>query len=298
MVYVAVQDQAVGIREGTNSMKIGIVAPSNRIDQSLADRVKAVAVAQFADRPADRQPELVFHPQCFLSSGHFAGSDEERAAAFLDVANDPSVDAVWFARGGYGAGRLLARLESNLTAAARQKTYLGYSDAGNIVAMLLNAGFLDLAHGPMPTDLNRDGGEAAIRRALSWLVDRDPAALEPSVHDGPPAAAFNLTVLSHLIGTPWQPDLAGRVLMVEDVDEQMYRLDRALWQVLSAPGMSTIAGLRLGRCSLIPANDPDFVLDEVAMARDRCAAAGVAFLGQADIGHDAGNRVVPMEQDA
>ena len=279
-------------------MKIGIVAPSNRIDQSLADRVKAVAAAQFADRPADERPELVFHPQCFLSSGHFAGSDAERAEAFLEVANDPSFDALWFARGGYGAGRLLARLEPKLTPAARQKTYLGYSDAGNILAMLLNAGFPNLAHGPMPTDINRDGGEAAIRRALSWLVDRDPAALEPTVTDGTPAAAFNLTVLSHLIGTPWQPDLAGRVLMVEDVDEQMYRLDRALWQVLSAPGVSTIAGLRLGRCCLIPANDPDFVIDEVAMAKDRCAAAGVAYLGRADIGHDAGNRVVPLERDA
>lgn len=279
-------------------MKIGIVAPSNRIDQSLADRVKAVAVAQFADRPADRRPELVFHPQCFLSSGHFAGTDGERAAAFLDVANDPSVDALWFARGGYGAGRLLAQIEPKLAPAAREKTFLGYSDAGNILAMLLNTGFPSLAHGPMPTDINRVDGDAAIRRALAWLVDRDPETLEPSSRDGAPAAAFNLTVLSHLIGTPWQPDLAGRVLMVEDVDEQMYRLDRALWQVLSAPGMNTIAGLRLGRCSLIPENDPDFVLDEMAMVQERCRAAGIPYLGRADIGHDAENKVVPMERDA
>ncbi|MDE0706125.1 MAG: LD-carboxypeptidase [Rhodospirillaceae bacterium] len=275
-------------------MRIAIVAPSNRIDQSLVEWVKAIAAAQFGNRPFAQRPELVFHPQCFLSSGHFAGTDRERAAAFLEVANDPAVDAVWFARGGYGAGRLLPHIEGALGPPALEKTYLGYSDAGNILALLMKAGVPDLAHGPMPTDIRRDGGEAALRRALAWLVDLDPETVEPSARNGAPAVAFNLTVLSHLIGTPWQPDLAGRVLMVEDIDEYMYRLDRALWQVLSAPGMERIAGLRLGRCGEIPENDPDFVLTEEEMARERCAAAGVPYLGRADIGHDAGNKLVPM----
>ena len=275
-------------------MRIAIVAPSNRIDQPLAERVKAIAGERFADRPFARRPELLFHPQCYLSSGHFAGTDRERAGAFLEVANDPAVDAVWFARGGYGAGRLLARVEGRLSRTALEKTYLGYSDAGNLLALLMKAGVANVAHGPMPTDIGRDGGAAAVRRALAWLVDRDPETVEPSARDGVPAAAFNLTVLSHLVGTPWQPDLAGRVLMIEDVDEYMYRLDRGLWQVLSAPGMARIAGLRLGRCGGIPENDPDYVLTEEEMARERCAAAGVAYLGRADIGHDAANKVVPM----
>lgn len=274
--------------------KIAIVAPSTGIDQPLAERVKAIAAAQFAGRPSARRPELRFHPQCFLSSGHFAGTDRERAAAFLEAANDPAVDAVWFARGGYGAGRLLPHIEGALSAAALEKTYLGYSDAGNLLALLMKAGVAGLAHGPMPTDIRRVDGEAALRRALSWLVDRDPETVEPSARGGAPAAAFNLTVLSHLIGTPWQPGLAGRVLMIEDIDEYMYRLDRALWQVLSAPGMDRIAGLRLGRCTGIPENDPDYVLTEEEMARERCAASGVPYLGRADIGHDAANRIVPM----
>lgn len=275
-------------------MKIAIVAPSNRIDQQLAGRVKAVAAAQFADRPAEARPTLEFHPQCFRSSGHFAGPDAERAAAFLEVANDPAVDAVWFARGGYGAGRLLARIAPELSPAARDKACLGYSDAGNILALLMKQGIPRLAHGPMPTDINRDGGEAAIRRALAWLVDRDPGTLEPSTRDGTPAAAFNLTVLSHLTGTPWEPDLSGRVLMVEDIDEHMYRLDRSLWQVLCSEGTREIAGFRLGRCSAIPENDPDFVLNEEEMAKDRCAAAGVTYLGRADIGHDSDNKIVVL----
>jgi len=55
----------------------------------------------------DRTPKIVFHPQCFSSQGHFAGDDETRARAFLDIANDESYDAVWFARGGYGSCRVV-----------------------------------------------------------------------------------------------------------------------------------------------------------------------------------------------
>lgn len=271
------------------TVRIGVIAPGNRLDTSTAEKVKAVA----ADH-AGGQVEILFHDQCFLSSGHFAGDDDTRAAALLDHANDPAIDAIWFARGGYGAGRLLTRILPKLTDAARDKAWLGYSDAGFILAALMGAGFPHLAHGPMVSDINREGGEAAIRRALAWLVDRDKSALEPNVAAGEQAAAFNLTVLTHLIGTPWQPDLAGRVLMIEDVDEHMYRIDRALWQVLSAPGMDQIAGLRLGRISQVPENDPDFVLDEVATVQHRCEEAGKAYLGRADIGHDAGNKVVTL----
>src|SRR4051812_2259152 len=102
-------------------MRIGIVAPSTPIARDAADRVTALA--------AEARPELelVFHPQCFLSHNHFAGSDEVRAAAFLEVANDPAFDALWFARGGYGSCRIAETVLARLTPAARDKIYLGYS---------------------------------------------------------------------------------------------------------------------------------------------------------------------------
>ena len=271
-------------------MRIGVVAPGNRLEPEAAAKVKAVAAEH-----AGAAVEILFHDQCFLSAGHFAGDDDTRATALIEYANDPTIDAIWFARGGYGAGRLLTRILPKLQALARDKAWLGYSDAGFILAALMGQGYPHLAHGPMASDISRAGGEAAVRRALCWLVDRDQAALEPNVQAGERAVAFNLTVLSHLIGTPWQPDLAGRVLMIEDVDEHMYRIDRSLWQVLSAPGMDKLAGLRLGRISEVPENDPDFVLDEVETVQYRCAEAGVPYLGRADIGHDAENKVVALK---
>lgn len=269
--------------------RIGVVAPSGRFEPAVAERVRAVAAAAFPE------VELVVHPQCFLAHGHFAGTDAARIEALVETANDASLDAVWFARGGHGACRVAEAAIARLGPAARAKAWMGYSDAGFLLAGLHRAGFERVAHGPMPQDLAREGGEAAVERALAWLARRDPAALEPSLADDPrPAAAFNLVVLGHLLGTPLEPDLAGHVLMLEEVSEHTYRTDRALFHLTSTPSMRRIAGLRLGRFSEVPANDPDFGQDEEAVARHWCQRSGIPFLGRADIGHDAANRVVPF----
>lgn len=267
-------------------MRIGIVAPSTPVTREAAERVRALAAAHF---PA---AELLFHPQCFLAHKHFAGDDAARAAAFLEVANDPAVDAVWFARGGYGSCRIAQGALAALGPAARGKTYLGYSDAGFLLAGLYKAGF-DAVHGPMPNDVVREGGEAAVLRALAWLTERAEGALEPSLR-GRPAAAFNLTVLSQLLATPLQPDLDGHLLLIEEVSEHLYRIDRALFHVTANPAIGRVAGIAIGRCSLIPDNDPDFGETQEEIARFWCARSGIPFLGTADIGHDAQNRIVPF----
>jgi len=268
-------------------MRIGIVAPSTPILPETADRAAAIASRDFPGA------ELFFHPQCFLSHRHFAGDEPARAAAFLEVANDPACDALWFARGGYGSCRIAEEVLAGLGPAARSKAYLGYSDAGYMLAGLYRAGFGQVAHGPMVGDLRRDGGEAAIVRALAWLTARDPGALEPSLGGGP-AAAFNITVFSQLLGTPLEPDLAGHVLMLEDVSEHMYRTDRSLFHITGNPGVRTVAGIRLGRCTEVPENDPDFGASEEEVFRYWCERSGIPYLGRADIGHDAGNMVVPF----
>ncbi|MDB5433411.1 MAG: LD-carboxypeptidase [Caulobacter sp.] len=272
-------------------LKIGVVAPASRVEAEVPAQVIALSAALYPD-PA-QTPDIVFHPQCFLSHGHFAGADPARAEAFLDVANDPSYDAVWFGRGGYGSCRIAESVCARLAPAALAKTYLGYSDMGTLLAGLYRAG-CTVAHGPMPHDIRRAGGDAAVARALAWLVDRDPTSLESTLQPGAPHAAFNLTILSQLLGTPMQPDLKDHILLLEDVGEYQYRLDRTFFHVTSHPAIREIAGLRLGRCTDIPDNDPDFAMTPEEIARDWCARAGIAYLGSADIGHDADNKVVPF----
>ena len=268
-------------------MRIAVVAPSCPLKREAAAAVVAIAA-----RRGDC--ELLIHPQCFLADGHFAGPDPARLAALREVMADPAIDAVWFARGGYGSNRIAEAALADLPAAARGKVYLGYSDPGFLLAGLHKAG-VEAAWGPMPQDIVREGGEAAVNRALDWLVRRDEGALEPDVQR--PAMAFNLTVLSNLLGTPLEPDFAGVDLLVEDIGEHLYRIDRTMFHVTASANVRKAARLRLGRIGDILPNDVDFGAGEQAIVEDWCRRSGIAFGGRADIGHDAGNRVVPFGRE-
>lgn len=269
--------------------RIGSVAPGTRMSPNMAQKA-----SDLVKQASGGRAELVFHPQCFRQAGHFAGTDEERIAALVEVANDPAVDAVWLARGGYGACRVAEFAIPRLNASARKKKWLGYSDAGFLLAGLYRAGFPNVAHGPMPVDLIREDGEQAVKRGLAWLLDGASSSLERGVTPGHPNLAFNLTILSQLLGTPLEPKLEGHVLMLEDVGEYMYRIDRYFYHVTSNAMVRECAGIRLGRCSAVPKNDPDFELTEEEVARFWCERSGIPYLGRADIGHDSDNKVVPF----
>ena len=152
-------------------LRVAICAPSRRLPEEDAAQVAALAV----DYPG---LELHFHPQCFLSEGHFAGSDEQRLAALVECGNDPAFDAVWFARGGYGAARIAQDALARLEVSAQCKTWLGYSDAGTLLGGLYRERIGRQVHAPMPTDIRRAGGEVAVRRTLAWLAG-DRSGEEP-----------------------------------------------------------------------------------------------------------------------
>ncbi len=260
---------------------MAIVAPARALDRDVAESVLELAGRMTPDL------EIHFDPQCFERHGHFAGDDRTRQAALVRAANDPAFDAVWFARGGYGSMRLLKGLASALGPSAASKTYLGYSDAGALLATLYGAGIGRSVHGPIPGDMLREGGADAVARSLSFLAGN---ARAPS--RAPPEAAFNLTVLAALNGTAFLPDLSGHVLHLEDIGEYHYRIDRAFAQLASSDWFSQLAGVRLGRFSDIPENDIDFAMEASDIARHWCAQAGVPVLGDSPIGHNAANGIV------
>ncbi len=263
--------------------RIAICAPSRSLTPDDAARVTALA-AEFP------QVQLYFHPQCFLEHGHFAGTDAQRLAAFAECANDPGFDAVWFARGGYGSNRIAEDAIAALDRAAQDKAYIGYSDGGYLLGGLYRQRIGRQIHASMPADIRREGAEAAIRRVLGF-VSGDNAGLEPGLDDRP-VAAFNLMTLAMLCGTSLMPGLAGHVVLVEEVSEYDYAVDRLFFHLTAHLG--GIAGLRLGQVSNVPVNEAEFGHSVEDIARHWCARHSIPYLGRAAIGHDIDNTIVPF----
>jgi len=264
---------------------IAICAPATPIDREHQIALEALVAAEF---PGHR---VTFHEQCFARAGHFAGDDLRRLTALLECANDPAFDVVWFAKGGYGSNRIAEAATRQMNRAARTKTYIGFSDAGYLLAALYRDRIGQCVHGHMPVSARSEGGREAIRRVLRWL-EGDTSGVEPSLDGTRPAAAFNLITLAMLTGTPMMPDLTGHVLMVEEVSEHLYSVDRLFFHL--AATLPRIAGLRLGTVTDVPENYVEFGQTEEEIARYWCARAGITYLGRALIGHTSANRVVPF----
>jgi muramoyltetrapeptide carboxypeptidase len=274
-------------------MRIGVVAPARTVSRESALRLSAFMALTYPDH------EIVFHPQCFMEQGHFAGPDAVRARAFLEFANDTGFDAIWFARGGYGSNRILEAVMPQLNVAAGHKTYIGFSDMGFMLGALYARRIGRQAHGSMASSLGKNDKGDSAGWVLGWLIDGDKRGLEPSLADGRPAAAFNLSILNAIIGTKYLPDLTDHVLMIEEVDEPLYRIDRMLFQMAHATQLKGIAGIRLGAVSAVKDNGEadgsyDFgeTIDEMIVRW--CREMGVPYLGRAEIGHVELNKVVPF----
>ncbi|MFN3862862.1 MAG: LD-carboxypeptidase [Erythrobacter sp.] len=264
---------------------IAICAPATPITREHQTALEELVAAEF---PRHR---LTFHAQCFERQGHFAGDDLRRLTALLECANDPAFDVVWFAKGGYGSNRIAEAAVAQMNASARTKTYIGFSDAGYLLAALYRNGIGQSVHGHMPVSARSQGGREAIRRVLRWL-EGDTSGVEPSLDGTTPAAAFNLITLAMIAGTPMMPDLTGHVLMIEEVAEHLYAIDRLFFHL--ALTLPRLAGLRLGAITDVPENYVEFGQGEEDIARYWCDRAGIPYLGRALIGHTSANRVVPF----
>ena len=143
----------------------------------------------------------------------------------------------------------------------------------------------------MPVNALAEPGREAVRRVLRWCAG-DESGLEPSLDGKIPAIAFNLTTLAMLVGTPLMPKLDGHVVMVEEVSEHLYAIDRLFFHI--SHHLDGVAGLRLGQVTEVPENDREFGQGAEDIAKFWCARAGIPYFGRAEIGHTADNRIVPF----
>lgn len=265
--------------------RIAVCAPATPITRDHAEAAEALVAQEFPEH------SIYFHEQCFKSAGHFAGTDLERLDALVELANDPEYDAVWFAKGGYGSNRIAEAAVTRMNAAARSKTYVGFSDMGYLLAALYRHNIGQPVHGSMPVSARSERGREAVRRVLNWFSG-DGSGLEPSLDGKTPAVAFNLITLAMLTNTPMMPDLSGHVVMVEEVSEHLYSVDRLFFHLANT--LPRLAGLRLGQVTDVPENYVEFGQEAEDIAKFWCNRAGIPYLGRAEIGHTAANRIVPF----
>ncbi|MGP3932704.1 S66 peptidase family protein [Nonomuraea sp. KM88] len=221
---------------------------------------------------------------------YLAGSDAARAADLQAAWCDPAVSAVFCCRGGYGAARLLDRLDWNAMRAAGRKVLVGSSD----ITALHNAFAVELGvptlHGPMPA--SRIMADEKQPEPQSWeslraaLFGADGPAHDYRVHGDRVLApgraegvlsGGNLSLLASMCGTRWQPSFQGKIAFLEDVTEEPYRIDRMLTQLLQAGVFEGVRGVALG--SWVDCGDPYPVL------RDRLAPLGVPVVAGLPVGH-------------
>jgi len=229
-------------------------------------------------------------------TGYFAGDDGERLAA-LDLAlRDDRVDLLWAARGGYGATRLLARLDPAVLRRA-PKLLLGFSDVTALLCWAYVHAGVPSIHGPVVAQLD-ELPEHDRERLWDLLAGELPPPLLADDHsvslaggrvEGPLIAA-NLEVLRSLIGTPHMPSLAGAILAIEEVGERPYRIDRALTQLLDSGSLRKLAGVVVGDLHgcIEPEHGGSQGWTAAEVIEDRLARLGVPVLTGLPFGHAPG----------
>lgn len=265
-----------------------VVAPSGPVPHLELEAGLAVLAARY---------DVVRSPGLGDRTGFLAGSDESRLHHLNSAFDDPTIRAVVAARGGYGLTRLLPFISpERLRGAARP--IVAFSDGTALLAAAARAGVVSI-HGPVVTQLGRLG-EADRGALFRLLEDPTPGVLLDGLEALMPGRVTgrliggNLEVFSRLLGTPHLPDLSGAVLLIEDVGERPYRIDRLLTHLDLAGVFGAVAGVVVGDFSacLEPGGAPE-VPTAAEVIEERLGRLAVPVALGAPVGHGARNVALP-----
>ncbi|MBW2231687.1 MAG: LD-carboxypeptidase [Deltaproteobacteria bacterium] len=276
--------KARAIRPGAT---VGIAAPAGVVDP---DRLEAgeQMLRRLGFEPM-RRADLVER------KGYLAGDDERRAAELMELVRDPDVEAIVCARGGYGSSRIIDRLDAAEFRAAR-KPLVGYSDITTLLLWQRRAAGLMGIHGPMLEHSAPLCAEVTTSLVRALTGTGPPQRLAGRTLTGGWAegrltgGSLSLAVAS--LGTPWEIDTRGAILMLEDIGEPPYRLDRLLQQLHWAGKLTDVAGVGIGSmCRCDDDRYPD--LDVEAVLQGALEPLGVPVVTGLPFGHDAANLCWP-----
>jgi muramoyltetrapeptide carboxypeptidase len=251
-------------------LTIGVLAPSGAVDG--AKLATGVAALEALGR------RVVVHPQAHARAGPFAGTPQDKVAALMALARDPTIDAIWAARGGSGATAALPLLPPGPLG----KPLVGYSDVTAWLAVLGGV------HGPMLQGARADDLAATLDILSGGPWALEGAALRPGRAAGP-VIGGNMATFCALLGTPHMPEVSGSILALEDWREAPHRLDRAFTHLRNAGVLGAIAGLALGDILTEDAHEP-FGADARAIVESQVADLPIPVAWGLPFGHGARNR--------
>jgi muramoyltetrapeptide carboxypeptidase len=243
---------------------IGIVAPASNIKSEMLD-----AGCRELERLGFR---TLYRPDIVKTHRYFSGTDERRAAELLEMIRNPEVKAIFCARGGYGSGRLIPYLEPELIL-AHPKIFLGSSDITMLLSFLNRQGLVGF-HGPMVATSMRLGEEGYDRDILFRMLNGDPniqfplhhtSILRPGVAEGRLAGGC-LSMVVATLGTSYEIDTEEAILILEDLAEKPYKIDRMLTQLKQSGKLDRVRGIVFGEmleCTNLP--NQGYTLEEVIL---------------------------------
>lgn len=278
---------------------VAVIAPASSVDDNRIAAAKAVLES--------RGYQALVSADLKDSYGYLAGgSDRARADAFVSAFVDQNVKGIICARGGYGTMRILPLIDWSAVR-KNPKFFCGFSDITALHSALhKEAGFVTYHGGPMPrweNQIANDWNDNSFWNA----AEKGPAAgIVAGVPNGPPVETLvggaatgvleggNLTLLAALCGTRWQIDLRGKILLVEDISEAPYRIDRSLTQMILSGAIDGVAGIVFGHSPTCEksADDEGFTLRQVIM--DRLGAFGVPLIYGFPCGHSDYRATLPL----
>jgi muramoyltetrapeptide carboxypeptidase len=228
--------------------------------------------------------------------GFLAGSDAERAAGYRRLLANPAIDAIFFARGGYGAARILPHLDAS-ELRARPRIHLGGSDLTALFAYLARHAGLVAMYGPMVAVSLHEPGldwEEVLRGEVPASHAFGPDDVLAGGSGEGPLVGGCLSLLASLAGTPEAVSADGAVLFWEDVAEPPYRMDRMLTQLERSGTLDRLQAMLIGSISTGANGGGDSSEALSAWLRDRFAGAPFPVIRGFPAGHIPGTRTLPL----
>ena len=278
--------------------RVALIAPSSPISENLEEKLaRAISVAEHL------KLEAVLFPTARASHGYLAGTDELRANDINSAFADKSIDGIWCLRGGYGAHRLLPMLDYAMIR-ENAKFFGGYSDITAFhIAFRQQCGF-GTYHMAMPTsDKLIEGAPYTLEYAKAMLFGEEIEYKNPdgvTMHTLVSGKAEgelcggNLSLVAASLGTPWEIDTRGKILFIEDVDEQPYSIDGMLTQLRNAGKFRDCAGILLGQYTDCAAKKPESSLALDTVFEELIKPAGKPCITNLMCGHCSPTMSLPL----